>query len=327
MSKNCGFVKFLQDAARISRARRILITGTDPNICREAVLVLLTRLKKSGPLLVNDLGRDRIATGHELEELLAEDMLLSGRRAVVLWQADTLVDCWQRLSAECDSNVICYAVTSDKVEYKGADCDYVIVCDEIKSGSKGIEKYAAYCAEQHGKTLTPAALQLIHAFYGENILGIANEMLKCSLLVGSRPEIDRDDIIAASHAQHSKRVFDLVDAMMTRDLSGSMRIWEQARRGGASVKFILNLLAKRLQLFDDTNAALSRGENMIDFMKRRKLPHPLQTSMRKIISRRSAHDIPHLVEMLCEAQSRIKWTDDRSSINLMDKTIFLTCNG
>ncbi len=94
-----------------------------------------------------------------------------------------------------------------------------------------------------GKTMDAETASLLLAYAGSSLLGLVGEIEKLSSFVGDRKEISSDDVAEAVGATRGATIFDLLDAVATRDTRKAATIVHRMKLAGEQVPMIVANLA------------------------------------------------------------------------------------
>ncbi len=93
-------------------------------------------------------------------------------------------------------------------------------------------KWITARAESYGAAIEPAAADALAALFGNNLIGIDNELFKLAAYVGQGRPITPEDVAELTPYVPEEKIFDMVDAMGRRD-------------GAAAARLLHNLLDKK----------------------------------------------------------------------------------
>lgn len=100
--------------------------------------------------------------------------------------------------------------------------------------------------ESLGKTADPDACRLLHAYVGNSLRALQNEIDKLFIFVGERKEIAGDDVAQVVGATKGYTVFELQNAVGRKDLREALTILKAMLQAGQSPQLIIIMLTRFL---------------------------------------------------------------------------------
>lgn len=100
--------------------------------------------------------------------------------------------------------------------------------------------------ESLGKTADPEACRLLHAYVGNSLRALQNEIDKLFIFVGERKEIAGDDVAQVVGATKGYTVFELQNAVGRKDLREALTILKAMLQAGQSPQLIIIMLTRFL---------------------------------------------------------------------------------
>lgn len=321
---NFGYARFLRDIDQVARQKVVLLTGDDVELKREAYFLLRERLGKG--IEVTHLGESKPVKLFVVEDALSEVPMIGSRRLVVTWNVDKIgLKEWAEASKNTEPDVMSYGVTDEDVDHKDLIVDASVVCDSINAGTKEFDRFLDHYLNQYGKRLSDDARKYINDVFVSKTHAVPRELLKVALYVGDRHEIVRDDLVQALWSHRTQRVYDLVDCIIKKDLPMAMRLWEETWQDGAEPTLIFHLLSQRVQWIEGAIRAQDTGEGLKDYIKRRKIPFHLMGKLIEGLKFVKRQYLMKYIDLLCEAEARVRRSDIGYQRHIVDKTIVVLC--
>jgi DNA polymerase III delta subunit len=272
---NYGYNRFLKDIESLSRKRSFAIVGEEAFFKREALLALLSELKKHhDPDIEWFEGSDKKLRVGRIDEALCEYPLIGKFRLIVVIDADKVkdinkLDYWFK-DPTLDTRAI--FMFSDEVDKSPFEAEVCCVANDLNPGSKEFDKYVDYCLDGTGKVLTDAGREHVKHTFANNAHLLKNELLKAAAYVGTESKIDVVDLQKTLASFPIAKVFDLVDLIIRRDQHGALVLIEDLLEQGVDGTHLIHLITLRLQVIAGALKAQRRGENLKDYMIRKKIP-------------------------------------------------------
>ncbi len=122
-------------------------------------------------------------------------------------------------------------------------------CTEVSfrrlSESK-VETWITEYARDNNYTITPEAISYLIDLLGTDLTAIANELQKSFIALGERREIGVVDIEGSVGRIHSHRIYELTNAIGTKNIAQSLKILHRMIEDGNKPLSILNSLSRHL---------------------------------------------------------------------------------
>jgi DNA polymerase-3 subunit delta len=99
-------------------------------------------------------------------------------------------------------------------------------------------------ARRFGKEMDAEACRLLHAYVGNSLRTLSNEIEKLLIFVGERTRIAPDDVATVTGATKNYTIFDLQNAVGRRDAKEAMKILERMLEAGQSPQMIIVMLTR-----------------------------------------------------------------------------------
>lgn len=95
-----------------------------------------------------------------------------------------------------------------------------------------------------GKEITPEACRMIHAYVGNSLRNIENEIQKLFIYVGAKQRIDEDDITSVVGASKLFNIFELTKAVGDKNLKCAFEIMARMLQAGESPIMMITMLTR-----------------------------------------------------------------------------------
>lgn len=273
---NAGYMRFMRELNQVAKKTSFAIVGNEVFFKQEAFLALVRAIKKTGSI-----DEDRYVATEKtklstIDEAMCEYPLIGKYRLISVIDADNIKDL-KKLSywfkdPTADTKAI--FVFTDEMDRPPEELpfDVVAVCNSVGVESKGFETYVDFCLEGTGAKLSPEALELTRKLFANNLHIMKQELVKTALYVAPSKEIKPADLMAATAGYPTAKVFDMVDALVQRDVRTALILLEDLLDQGTNPTFITHLLTQRLKVLHGALRAFTRGEKLKDYMIRKKIP-------------------------------------------------------
>jgi len=241
--------------------------GEDDYRRERALRQLLDALLPEG---TRELNLDRVRPGDvEAASILGSARtvpFLAGRRVVLIRDADALSEQQREellayLEAPCLTTCLILVATrldlrtrlAASLQKKGV----VLRFDQLESASMK-EALQAAALERH-KRISPEAIDLLIALAGDDLRQSMSGLEKAALFVGERGEIARQDIEELIGETRIRSIFQLTDAVGTRNLELALGCLGNLLAHGEEVLPIIGMLARQIRLLLRAKALCEQG--------------------------------------------------------------------
>ncbi len=102
-------------------------------------------------------------------------------------------------------------------------------------------------ARSQGKTMDPAAADLLSFLVGNNLRELSSQVEKLALYAGSRARVTLDDVREMASSSKAFTVFELARFLGVRDLAGALKSMDTLFRNGEEVPMMLGALARHFR--------------------------------------------------------------------------------
>ncbi|MFH0990983.1 MAG: DNA polymerase III subunit delta [bacterium] len=174
-----------------------------------------------------------------------------------------------------------------------------------------------------GRQITPEACQLLHAYVGNSLRALQNEIDKLFIFIGERKEITPEDVASVVGATKGFTIFELQNAIGRKDTREAVRILERMLEMGQSPQYIIIMLTKFFtqlwKLYDPAMRRLSEYELEKEF----NLPPSILKQYLLFRTKYSSEEIEHSFSALLDADTILK-TTSRDPHLVLDLVI-ITC--
>jgi DNA polymerase-3 subunit delta len=217
-----------------------------------------------------DLNLDQVRPGDvETASILATARtvpFLAARRVVLIRDADALSD-QQRdevlayLDAPCPTTCLVLAATrldlrtrlAAMLQKKG------VVLHFERLGPASITEALQDAAMERHKRIAPEAIDLLVALAGDDLCQAVSGLEKAALFVGAREEIGRRDIGELIGETRIRSIFQLTDAVGSRDLEMALACLDNLLAHGEEALPIIGMLARQIRLLVRAKALCEQG--------------------------------------------------------------------
>lgn len=311
MTVNKGYLTFMRDIKSLSKKNSFAIVGNEPFFKSEA-LSALTRALRGAMELDEELfdANERTVKTGTVDDALCEYPLIGSCRFVKVLNADNLksiakLSYW--FEEPTEDTRVCF-VFGDKIKRPpdALTFELVIVCNQVGVESKEFMKYVDFCLEGTGKTLDKKAVEYAKKVFASNLHIMKQELIKASFYVGPAPVITEQDLNLTLAAYPVAKVFDMLDALVARDIRTSMIILEELIDQGVPATMVTHLLSQRLRVISASHQAVSRGERLKEYMIRKRIPlFQFGQVLAGLRSLKEFH-IKKFYDILCEYEYRLR---------------------
>ncbi len=118
----------------------------------------------------------------------------------------------------------------------------VVVCSQMYDNQ--VPMWIAARIRQRGKEADVDACRLLHAYVGNSLRALQNEIEKLFIFVGERKQLTAEDIAAVVGATKGYTVFDLQNAIGRKDAREATKILERMIEFGESPQLIIVMLTR-----------------------------------------------------------------------------------
>lgn len=102
-------------------------------------------------------------------------------------------------------------------------------------------------AGRHGKKVEPAALELLVGLVGNNLQELASQIEKIATYAAGRPTLTLDDVRAVASDSRADSVFDLTNALGSKDLAAALKSLRTLMGDGEAPLFILTMITRHFR--------------------------------------------------------------------------------
>lgn len=273
---NAGYMRFMRELPSLSKKTSFAICGNEAFFKQEALIALVKAIKVAG-----EVDEDRYQATEKtklstIEEALGEYPLIGKYRLISVMDADLIKDLgklayWFK-NPTADTKTIFLFTDELKRPPEELPFDVVAVCNSVGVESKEFDKYVEFCLDGTGCVLSGEALDAVRKLFANNLHIMKQELIKTAYYVAPSKTINVADLNAAIAGYPVAKVFDMVDALVHRDVRGALLILEDLLDQGTNPGFIIHLLTQRLTALHGALRAFARGEKLKDYMIRKKVP-------------------------------------------------------
>lgn len=180
-------------------------------------------------------------------------------------------------------------------------------------------KWIRWVAKKRGFHISDEACRFLVDIIGNDISAVANEIEKVSLYVGERKNIELEDIEAISVDLKSRTVFQLIDAIGTKNLKNSLENLKKLLDSGESTLLILSMILRQIRLIWTGLDILNKGGREADVKKKIKLPPFVFNGYFKQIKLFKEKDLKEAHEQIFQLDLKFKSTkiDQERALELL----------
>lgn len=122
-----------------------------------------------------------------------------------------------------------------------------------------VPSWVANRVHKLGKEVNPEACRLLHAYVGNSLRSLQNEIDKLFIFVGEKKQIAPEDVTTVVGATKGYTIFELQNAIGRKDTKEAVKILEKMLEGGQSPQMIIVMLTRFFnQLWKMTDLKLKR---------------------------------------------------------------------
>ncbi|MBE9536306.1 MAG: DNA polymerase III subunit delta [Proteobacteria bacterium] len=133
-------------------------------------------------------------------------------------------------------------------------------------------KWIRWLAKKKGVEVSGAAARYLVEIIGNDLTSISSEVEKLSLYVGDSKRIELEDVEAVTVDSRTRTVFQLTDAIATKNLKDSLIYLKKLLEGGESPIMIISMIVRQLRLIWTGVSMKNRGAGEDEIRKRISLP-------------------------------------------------------
>ena len=133
-------------------------------------------------------------------------------------------------------------------------------------------KWIRWVANKKGVEIADEAARYLVDIVGNDLNSIANEVEKAALFAGDRKRIELGDIESVTVDIKAKTVFQLIDAIGTKNLKKSLENLKKLLDSGESPLLILNMIVRQVRLIWTGLEIMKKGGGEGEVRKRVSLP-------------------------------------------------------
>ena len=122
-------------------------------------------------------------------------------------------------------------------------------------------------AQTYGKSMDPAAADLLSLFVGNNLRELSSQLEKLSIYVGSRSKITMDDVRDAASDSKVFTVFELARYLGTKDLKNAFKSLDTLFLNGEEIPMMIGALARHFRQLWRVREMLDRNAPLSDISK------------------------------------------------------------
>ena len=265
----CTCEKLINDIGRGDLSPVYFFYGPEELLKEEAVQNLIQRLVTPE---LRDFNLDLLygdeTDGAQIIERVSALPMMAEQRVVVVRMVNQLGTADKRQLLEhlrAPSPHTCLILTAPQVDVrKGFYRSLEGLACHVKFDSLTEQKRAAWVRQralQNGKSMVPEAIQMLCDSIGEGLIALDNEIKKLVLYVGDRETIEPEDVGTVVGELRARTVFELCDAIGSRDLRGAMTVLSRLVEASASPGRVIALIRQHLCKLARVRSMSQRGRS------------------------------------------------------------------
>lgn len=123
-----------------------------------------------------------------------------------------------------------------------------------------LERWINQHVAEIGGAITPAAAQLLAANVGSELPALENELEKLAMYAGPGATIDVDEVIALSPYAAEASIFDLVDALGSRQAATAATLLQKKLNEGVDPFYLFSMFVRQFRLLIQVKEMAEAGE-------------------------------------------------------------------
>jgi len=169
-------------------------------------------------------------------------------------------------------------------------------------------KWVRWVAKKKGVEVSPDAARYLVEIIGNDLTSISSELEKLSLYVGDKKRVDLEDVEAVTVDSKTRTVFQLTDAIATKNLKDSLLYLKKLLEGGESPIMIISMIVRQLRLIWTGVSMKNRGAGESEIRKRISLPPFIFKSYLRQVDFFREDELARAYERLFELDVKFKST-------------------
>ena len=161
-------------------------------------------------------------------------------------------------------------------------------------------------ANEQGVRLQPEAINLLMALVGDDFRQLIYNVEKLALFVGEHKEISAKDVEALVGETRVRSIFQLTDAVSSRDLDIALRCLTSLLESGEEPLAIIGMLARQIRLLMRAKALQEQSVPVSKMTHELHLPPRVTTALAEQSASRSWQQLSGALQSLSEADLTIK---------------------
>ncbi len=260
--------------------------------------------------------------------------MMSERRVVVIWEFDKLIS--DINSKELISNYIskplnstCLVMVCETADFRkkpftdikkaGAVFEFNRLYDnQIPAWiSKRLEKYEISADSE--------ACRLIHAYIGNSLRTINNEIEKLAIYLGDRKKGTPEDVVKVVGASREFTIFDLQKEIGKKNLKGALKIIKRMLETGEAPQLIIIMLTRYFTLLWKIQDLLNQNKNETEILSAVKIHQFYLKDYISAVKNFSPIQIEAAFDILLETDLKLKTTSP-DHYHLMEMLVYSLIN-
>lgn len=124
-----------------------------------------------------------------------------------------------------------------------------------------LDRWVRDHVEQRGGHIASPAAHLLAANVGNDLLALSNEIEKLVLYKGPEATIELSDVVLLSPYAAEANIFDLVDALGSRQGAPVARLFQDKLNAGVDPFYLFSMIIRQYRLLLQTKSLVANGEN------------------------------------------------------------------
>lgn len=172
---------------------------------------------------------------------------------------------------------------------------------------------------KYGKRITYAAAQRLSGAVGADLQRVDNELLKLSIYVGDRPNIEEADVQRLVGADRTQTVFELADAIGQKRLGDALRIAHRLLAEGERPPKLISQIHRHFRRIVLAKSLLAQGQNDYAVAGAIRMPPKFFPAFKRQVALFNPQTIDHILRALLDADlaSKTSSLDDDALVDVL----------
>jgi len=173
-------------------------------------------------------------------------------------------------------------------------------------GEDSLQESLAAAAQERGVRLQPGAVNLLMALVGDDFRQLIYNVEKLALFVGEREEVGVKDVEALVGETRVRSIFQLTDAVSSRNLDLSLRCLTSLLESGEEPLAVIGMLSRQIRLLIRAKALQERSISVSRMAHELNLPPRVTAALAEQGASRSWRELSSALQSLSDADLAIK---------------------